>query len=91
MTLQEKDVRSLVCLGVILVFFPCWLIALHALHYAVAFLADATGLILPRWLTGLLQIAVLGITLMTLAYAAAARLNKRYPNSPPRSANWEDQ
>lgn len=91
MTLEEKDVRALVWLAVMLVFFPCWLLAQYALHYGLAFLTDSTGLMLPRWFTGLLQIAVLGFTLMTLAYAAAARLDKKYPNSPPRSADWQDQ
>ena len=89
--MEEKDVRSLVWFGVLLLFFPCWLLAQYGLHYGLVLIADTTGLIFPRWFTGLLQIVVLGLTLMTLAYAAAARLDRKYPNSPTRSANWEDQ
>jgi hypothetical protein len=88
--LPEKHVRSLVWFGVVLAFFPCWLLAQHVLHFTLAFLADSTGWTMTSWLMGLLQLAVLGLTLMTLAYAAANRLDKKWPNSPPRSARWQD-
>lgn len=89
--MQEKHVRSLACVVVLLVFFPAWIAANYALSLAIQTCARWTGLVCPPWMAGTLQFAVFAAILLGLAYTAARRLNRRYPDSPARSASWNEQ
>jgi hypothetical protein len=85
--MQEKNARSLAWFASLLVFFPLWISAQHLFSNAVSVLE----LNMPDWLYGFFTLLILGGVLLGVAYASAFLLNRKYPNSPARSANWQDQ
>ncbi len=83
--MAEKHVRMLAWLGSLLVFFPIWISAQRLFSHVVMVIP----LELPRWLHGLITLLIFGTVLLGVSYAAASWLNRRYPDSPARSASWD--
>ena len=89
--MEEKDVRSLTLLGVVLLFFPVW-IPLHWLYDAgIRTIQQETGSKFPAWVNDWGGIFLLFAVFLTLAYTAAGWLDRKYPNSKPRPAAWDEQ
>lgn len=85
--MHEYNVRTLVWYVSLILFFPCWIAAMRGYVY----LTRAFDIVLPRWLDALMHVFILGGVMMLIAYTAARLLDRRYPNSPPRSASWDEQ
>lgn len=85
--MQEKHARSLTWFCSLVVFFPAWIVCQRLFVRAVR----GSGLDLPDWLYGLCTFLIFAILLMFTAYRAAAFINRLFPDSPPRSADWADQ
>ncbi len=71
------------------VFFPLLVLLLRGWHHAHAALA-AADLAPPGWLRNLITFLLFAILYMALAYTTASLLNRRYPNTPVESADWQD-
>lgn len=87
--MQEKEVRTLVWFGSLVVFFPLWVALQAGFSLLTGWLEMRFGLVLPPWLRGLFTLIILGGALLGVSYAAAAWLNRKYPNAQVRSASWD--
>jgi hypothetical protein len=70
-------------------FFPLLVVVLRGWHRAHEALV-ALDLAPPGWLRNLIIFLLFAGLYMGLAYAMAAWLNRRYPQTRPSSASWED-
>ncbi len=80
----------MVVLATLLVFFPVWIGSMMISQHVIAAMEREFALFLPGWLKHGYYLVLFGSLLVGSGYASAAWLNKRYPDSRPRSANWED-
>lgn len=83
--MHEHNVRTLAWFISLLVFFPCWI----GLQYGVTHLLEISGVELSRWVYGWITFSVMFFVLFGVSYGVAYFLNRRYPDSPPRSASWD--
>lgn len=89
--MDERTVRTLAWFGGLLFFFPVWIASQHTFSLFVSFLAEEQSLIMPSWLYSLITILILGIILVGTGYGIAAILDRKYPDSKPTSAAWDEQ
>lgn len=70
-------------------FFPLLVLMLRGWHRAYEALV-AADLTPPGWLRNLIGFLLFAGLYMSLAYAVAFVLNRRYPNTRVESADWQD-
>ena len=88
--MQEKNVRSLMVLVTLLLFFPVW-IALMALYHSGLREWELWAQIeVSLWVKNLGSFVLLAVVLMVLTRWASGWLDRKYPNAKPRSADWQD-
>lgn len=89
--MNERDVRTLAWFAGLICFFPVWILAQRAFSWLVIYLRETHAVVLPQWLYSLATILLLAIILVGTGYIIAHLLDRKYPDSKPTSAAWDEQ
>jgi uncharacterized protein involved in cysteine biosynthesis len=88
--MQEKNVRSLMVLVTLLIFFPLWIALMNLFHFGLREWEVWTQTEISSWVKNLGSFVLLGAVLSVLTRQTSGWLNRRYPHAKPRSADWQD-
>lgn len=88
--MREKHARSAAWFATLLVFFPTWIFLEGVLSRALISVEANLSWSFPGWLRIGLSLLLMAGTLLGLSYSAAGFLERLYPRSASRSADWRD-
>jgi len=89
--MDERTVRTLAWFSGLIIFFPAWIIAQRGFSSLVVVLAERYAIVMPSWLYSLITILLLAFMLVGTGYGIARALDRKYPDSKPASAAWDEQ
>ena len=89
--MNEREARTLAWFAGLVIFFPVWILAQGAFSRFVVYLRDVHSILFPRWLYSTATIFILAVLLVGTGYAIARILDRKYPDSKPTSAAWDEQ
>ncbi len=88
--MEEKHVRSLGVLVALLWFFPTWLVLMALYHFGLREAERIWEIEIALWIKNLGSFALLAVSIVFVTKRVSRWMEKRYPHSKARSADWRD-